>query len=123
LLVFMNSHSCAPCIRLEKNVLQNEVFERFAEESLVLCRIDFADAFKRIPGKPRASLTVLKKKSKVPSSLTYKGWPYLFLLSSEGEVLHKGLERRRLKAGDFVKQYTDFLAATGTKPKAAPAKP
>jgi thioredoxin-related protein len=41
LLVFSGSDWCAPCIKLDKNVWQSEVFKAYAHDKLVLLRADF----------------------------------------------------------------------------------
>lgn len=41
LLVFSGSDWCAPCIKLDKNVWQSEVFKVYAKDKLVLLRADF----------------------------------------------------------------------------------
>ncbi|RKS02596.1 MULTISPECIES: thioredoxin family protein [unclassified Flavobacterium] len=41
LLVFSGSDWCAPCIKLDKNVWQSEVFKAYANDHLVLLRADF----------------------------------------------------------------------------------
>jgi len=41
ILVFSGSDWCAPCIKLDKNIWQSEVFKKEAEKKWILLRADF----------------------------------------------------------------------------------
>lgn len=110
-MIYMNSHSCAPCKRLDQNVLTSPEFKAFVDTSLVPLKIDYGPAFNNPPGKRGSALGELKKQSKVPRHLKSQGWPYVYLLSPGGKPLFHSLERTYAKAEIFVDKYTKLLPA------------
>ncbi|MBQ4822599.1 thioredoxin family protein [Aquimarina sp. MMG016] len=83
ILVFAGSDWCAPCIKLEKQILETEEFQKYAKENYVLLKADF----------PR------KKKNQLPESLQNQniklaeiynksgGFPLVVVLDKEGKKL------------------------------------
>ncbi|MEW7291239.1 thioredoxin family protein [Aquimarina sp. 2304DJ70-9] len=82
-LVFAGSDWCAPCIKLEKQILESQEFQKYAKDNYVLIKADF----------PR------KKKNQLPEALqtqnkklaeTYNksgGFPLVVLLDNTGKKL------------------------------------
>ncbi len=82
-LVFAGSDWCAPCIKLEKQILESQEFQEYAKDNYVLIKADF----------PR------KKKNQLPEALqahnkklaeTYNksgGFPLVVLLDKTGKKL------------------------------------
>lgn len=91
LLNFSGSDWCGPCIRLHKEILGSEVFQKFAEANLVLVNADF----------PRTKKNqLLKEQQKINDALAdqynSKGnFPLTLLLNENGKVVKKweGLPR------------------------------
>jgi len=100
LVNFSGSDWCIPCINLRKEILESEVFEKYAASNLILLRADF----------PR------EKKNKLPAAQVELNeslaerfnpdgkFPYTLLIDQNGKVL-KTLEGfPKLTPADFVKQ-------------------
>ncbi len=84
-LVFSGSDWCAPCIKLDKNVWQSEVFKTYANEKLVLLRADF-------PKKKANALAEDIKKGNAALAEKYNKegyFPFVVVLDKTGKVLAK----------------------------------
>lgn len=83
LLNFSGSDWCGPCIRMHKEIFDSQVFEKYAEQNLVLVNADF----------PRLKKNQLsKEQSKQNDALADKynpggKFPYTVLLDANGKVL------------------------------------
>lgn len=83
LLNFAGSDWCAPCIKMKRDIFEQEVFARYAEENLLLVRADF----------PRLKKNQLEAKQKAHNERladTYnpKGkFPLTLLVSHDGKIL------------------------------------
>jgi thioredoxin-related protein len=120
LLVYMNSFSCSPCKRFERDVLKSDPFKSFVQAKVIPLKVDFAEVFRTPPSKRGTTMSDIRKQSKVPATLSYNGWPYVYLLSPQGAVLRKLKERRPLDAEGFVKDYETFLAGLEKKSRENP---
>lgn len=83
LLVFQGSDWCAPCIKLDREVLETQTFTDFADQSLIMLQADF-------PRKKKNALskTQQEKNSQLAEEYNRYGYfPYAVLLSSTGIVL------------------------------------
>jgi thioredoxin-related protein len=97
LLVFSGSDWCAPCIKLDKNVWQSEVFKTYANDKLILLRADFPKKKNNaLPDDLRtANLALAEKYNK-------EGFfPLVAVLDKKGKVIaKKGYENQ--SADKFV---------------------
>ncbi|MFN8355988.1 MAG: thioredoxin family protein [Spirosomataceae bacterium] len=83
LLNFSGSDWCGPCIKLKRDILDNEEFLQFAQNKLVLVRADFPRNKKNqlspeITSHNEALAEIYNKEGK---------FPYTVLLNADGEVL------------------------------------
>lgn len=84
LLNFSGSDWCGPCIRMHKEILNSEVFTKFADKELVMVNADF----------PRSKKNQLDKQlQKENEALADKynpdgKFPYTLLLDTDGKILH-----------------------------------
>ncbi len=85
LIVFSGSDWCAPCIKLDKNVWQSEVFQKEAEKSWELVRADF----------PRKKANLLSEEQTASNrALAEKynkegSFPLVVMVDNTGKVLGK----------------------------------
>ena len=83
LLNFSGSDWCGPCIRMHKEIFDEEVFRRFSDSTLILVNADF----------PRMKKNQLsKEQQKINDQIADKynpqgKFPYTLLLNAEGKVL------------------------------------
>jgi thioredoxin-related protein len=83
LLNFSGSDWCGPCMRLRKEILDNEVFTKMADTSLVLVNADF-------PRNKKNQLDAQTKKQNDALADKYNPegkFPYTLLLDANGKVL------------------------------------
>lgn len=85
ILVFSGSDWCAPCIKLDKNVWQSEVFKSFATEKLVLVRADFPK--KKANVLPEALQNSNKALAEKYNQEGY--FPLVVVLNAQGKVVAK----------------------------------
>ena len=83
LLLFGGSDWCIPCIKMEKEIIEKEVFQQYAKEHLVIIKADF----------PRLKKNQLPKETRqqneaLAATYNQKGaFPYTLLLDAQGTVL------------------------------------
>ncbi len=83
LLIFQGSDWCAPCIKLEKEIIDTEEFKKLSEKDFVIYKADF----------PRSKKHKLpEEQQKINSDLfeTYNKagyFPYVVVLDSNGKTL------------------------------------
>jgi thioredoxin-related protein len=83
LISFSGSDWCAPCIKMKKEVFENESFVNLAEQKLVLVRADFPRSKKnQLPGEQVKHNEVLAEKYN-PSGK----FPFTVLVDSNGNVI------------------------------------
>jgi thioredoxin-related protein len=85
LLVFSGSDWCAPCMKLEKNVWQTEVFKKHSKDNLVLLKADFPSRKKnQLPQEQQ------DKNNALAEQYNPKGYfPFVVLLDANGKVLNQ----------------------------------
>ncbi|WP_078063383.1 thioredoxin family protein [Bacteroides ihuae] len=105
LLKFSGSDWCAPCIQLQKVIIDDPAFTSFANQKLLLLLADF----------PR------QKKNKLPKEQQEKNdqlaekynpegeFPYMVLLDADGKVLHKwsGFDKKQT-VQDYVTEISRY---------------
>jgi thiol-disulfide isomerase/thioredoxin len=83
LLNFSGSDWCGPCIRMHKQVFDDEYFDRFADSSLVLVNADFPRMKKnRLPPSQQEENNAMADRYNPEGK-----FPYTLLLDSHGKVL------------------------------------
>lgn len=83
LINFSGSDWCGPCIRERKEILENEVFEKYASEHLVLVRADFPRQKKN-----QLSKEQIKKNETLADKYNPEGkFPYTILVDEHGKVV------------------------------------
>jgi thioredoxin-related protein len=85
IIVFSGSDWCAPCIKLDKNIWQSEVFKKEADNEWVIVRADF----------PRKKANILTKEQtdhnrKLAEKYNVEGsFPLVVILDKNGKVIGK----------------------------------
>lgn len=82
-LVFAGSDWCAPCIKLEREVLETEKFREYAKEKYVLLKADF-------PRKKKNKLSELQQQHNNQLAEKYNksgGFPLVVLLDQHGKKI------------------------------------
>jgi thioredoxin-related protein len=83
LLNFSGSDWCGPCVRLHKEIFDNEVFKVFAYDNLVLVNADFPRQKKNQLSKEQQ-----KQNDQLADMYNKEGkFPYTVLLSPDGKIL------------------------------------
>lgn len=104
ILVFSGSDWCAPCIKLEKQILESETFKAFANENAILVRADF-------PRKKENQLPedIQEQNSQLAELYNQNGYfPFVVVLDAEGHVLGEaGYEKVKPEA--YVSKLKHFI--------------
>lgn len=104
LLNFAGSDWCAPCIKMTRDIFEQETFANFAENNLLLVRADF----------PRLKKNQLEPKQKTHNEKlaeTYnpKGkFPLTLLLDVDGKILKSWDGYAGESPQDFVKEIEEY---------------
>jgi thioredoxin-related protein len=85
LINFSGSDWCVPCIRLRKEILESDVFEKYAADHLILVRADFPRQKKNQPGKEQIKLNEALADKYNPEG----SFPLTLLVDANGTVLKK----------------------------------
>lgn len=102
MLVFKGSDWCAPCIKLEREILDTEIFKSYAEENLILLEADF----------PRRKANKLsseqqEKNNQLAEKYNQRGFfPLVVVLNAEGRVLGQAGYQKI-----SPKEFTDLIAS------------
>lgn len=83
ILVFQGSDWCAPCIKLDKEIWQAEVFQKYASENFVMLKADF-------PKRKKNALSIEQQthNNQLAEKFNKNGYfPYVVALNAEGNVL------------------------------------
>ena len=83
LINFSGSDWCGPCIRLRHEILESEVFEKYATDKLVLVRADFPRQKKNQLSKAQTALNEALADKFNPEGK----FPYTLLVTDGGKVL------------------------------------
>ncbi|MGI6355530.1 MAG: thioredoxin family protein [Lentisphaerae bacterium] len=101
LLNFTGSDWCRWCIKLDKEVFSQKVFNDYAEKNLVLMKIDF-------PMKIEQSEEVKAQNKKLSEEFKVRGFPTIYLVGADGQIIG----RTGYKAGGaekYVEHLKDLL--------------
>jgi thioredoxin-related protein len=105
LLNFSGSDWCAPCILMKRNVFEQEAFQEYASENLVLLRADF-------PRNKKNQLEAALKahNEKLADKYNPQGkFPLTLLLDAEGNVLHTWDGYNNQPAAEFLKEVNQIV--------------
>lgn len=78
LINFTGSDWCPPCMRLKREVFQDDAFERYANENLVLLELDF-------PRSVEQSAETVEQNRRLQQEYEIEGFPTLIVLDPSGE--------------------------------------
>jgi thioredoxin-related protein len=102
-LVFKGSDWCAPCIKLDKEILSTDVFQKLAQNHFIMMEADFP---RKKTNKLSTELTA--HNAKLAELYNNQGYfPLVVLLNSKGEVLGK-LGYEKTSVSDYFKKLTAF---------------
>jgi len=79
-MLFTGSDWCPPCKMMEKDVFSSEEFGAYAEQNLVLLKLDF-------PRKTPQSDELKQQNGELAEKFGIQGFPTVVVLSPEGKVL------------------------------------
>jgi thioredoxin-related protein len=83
LLNFSGSDWCSPCIRLKEKIFDSDIFEKYAEQNLILVRADFPRLKKNQLSKEQT-----KQNEKLADQYDSGGkFPFTILLDETGKIL------------------------------------
>jgi len=104
LINFSGSDWCGPCIRERKEILENDVFEKYASDHLILVRADF-------PRQKKNQLS--KEQTKLNEALADKynpegKFPYTILVDENGKVVKDWDGFPNESPENFVNQIASF---------------
>ena len=103
-LIFSGSDWCAPCIKLEKQILETEQFKSFASQNVVLVRADF-------PRKKQNQLdeALQQQNNRLAETYNKSGFfPFVVVMSPDGKVLGEtGYEKTTPEA--YVEKLRGFM--------------
>lgn len=83
LIDFSGSDWCGWCIKLDKEVFQQQAFKDYAKDNLVLMLADFPS------DKSNQSAEVIKQNEKLSKEFGVRGFPTVFVLAADGSVIGK----------------------------------
>lgn len=104
---FSGSDWCGPCIRLRKEILESEVFEKYAAGHLVLVRADF-------PRQKKNQLPTAQVKLNEALADRYNKegkFPFTLLVDEHGKVLKSWDGYPNETPESFVKEIADLTAS------------
>lgn len=81
LLIFSGSDWCAPCMRIERDVLSKREFLDYASKNLLVYKADF-------PQRKKLTSDVRERNAKLADRYNQKGsFPSLLLLNADGSII------------------------------------
>lgn len=107
ILKFSGSDWCVPCIRMQKEIFDNDAFKSFADSSLILVNADFPRLKKNQLSKDQQ-----KQNEKLADKYNKEGnFPLTLLMNHKGEVLKSWEGYSTMTAEQFISQVKPFLNA------------
>ena len=108
LINFSGSDWCGPCIRERKEILENDVFVKYAADHLVLVRADFPRQKKN-----QLSKEQVKKNEALADKYNPEGkFPYTLLVDEHGKILRTWDGYPNEAPENFVDQINAFYGTT-----------
>lgn len=105
LLNFSGSDWCGPCIMFRKEVLNDSIFQQFADSNLVMFNADF-------PRQKKNQLTKDQQKQNSELADLYNKtgiFPKTLLLSAEGKVLKIWEGKPKENSNEFIQQIKNII--------------
>ncbi len=107
LLNFSGSDWCGPCIRMRKEIFENESFSKMADTSLVLVNADFPRNKKNELGK-----LIKKQNDGLADKYDPEGkFPFTLLLDANGKIIRSWDGLPNENAAQFTKLVKDICSA------------
>jgi len=107
LLNFSGSDWCGPCIRMHKEIFDNDAFRGFADSSLILVNADFPRMKKnQLPAKQQALNNAMADQYNAQGK-----FPYTVLLDAEGKVLQAWDGFPNMKPEEFAQAIQSIIDA------------
>ena len=105
LLKFSGSDWCVPCIKLQKQVIENEEFKIFSDKNLVMMEADFPRQKKNKP-----STENQKKNAALAEQFNKDGtFPKILLLNAKGEVLTYWIGMGNLTPRELINKINPYF--------------
>lgn len=104
ILVFQGSDWCAPCIKLEQEVWQTEVFKDYAAAHFVMLKADFPKRKKNALSEKQTEQN--KKLAEVYNKNGY--FPFVVVLDKNGKTLGE-TGYKKLSPQDYIKLLNSFI--------------
>lgn len=105
LLNFSGSDWCGPCIMFRKEVLDDSIFQQFADSNLVMLNADFPRQKKNQLSKEQQ-----KQNSELADLYNKTGiFPKTLLLSAEGKVLKVWEGKPKENTNEFIQQIKSII--------------
>lgn len=104
ILVFSGSDWCAPCIKLDKQIFQSDIFINYAEENAILIKADF----------PRKKQNTLSEELQIQNRMLAEKYnkngffPYVLVLDDQGNVLGT-MGYEKIEPQDYVDKLQIFI--------------
>jgi len=102
-LIFSGSDWCMPCIKFEKEILNNPEFQEFSNTHLVILKVDFPQR------KEQAKELVIQNEALAEKYNPQGYFPHLLLLDNDGKVLTT-FSYINQPVREFIKEFDPFLA-------------
>jgi thiol-disulfide isomerase/thioredoxin len=100
LVNFSGSDWCGPCIRMHKDIFENQDFLKYAQDRLVLVNADFPRLKKNALSKDQQN-----KNDQLADTYNKEGtFPLTLLLSADGKILKKWEGLPKLSADEFTNE-------------------
>lgn len=103
LLIFTGSDWCPPCVRMEKKIFRQTVFEEFAENDIVVLMADFPRNKNQPPSEKDQNETLASQFN--PEGV----FPKIVLLNSDGLFLQK-IEYTNEKVDEFIEKLNRVIS-------------
>lgn len=103
LLVFSGSDWCAPCMRIERDILSKPEFLDYANKNLLVYKADF-------PQRKRLTSDVRERNAKLADRYNQNGsFPCLLLLNADGTIISR-IEYSARTATEFIEDIRNKTA-------------
>jgi thioredoxin-related protein len=96
LLEFAGSDWCQPCIQMDKDVLSQPDFKKFAASNLILVKLDF-------PRRKQLPPAEAEQNQKLQQKYTIEGFPTYVLLDPSGKEVRRQLGYLKGGPTEFIK--------------------
>ena len=104
ILVFQGSDWCAPCIKLDREILSSDTFKKYANENYVMLKADFPKRKKNAVSKAqtKANALLAEKYNK------YGYFPFVVVLDFNGKILGE-TSYKKTSPENYIKKIKSFI--------------